>query len=85
MMAVELRNALTSVAGQELPVTLVFDYPSIARIADFVLESVLHLEAGEPPPPAEPRPADATTERISAMSDEEAAERLTRTLAELGS
>jgi acyl transferase domain-containing protein/acyl carrier protein len=34
--AVELRNQLATLVGQALPVTLVFNYPSIAAITDFL-------------------------------------------------
>ena len=89
MMAVELRNAAAEALGHDLPITLLFDYPSIARIADFVLET-LYPAVGAAPEAA--AAGDATTasatpdlaRQIDELSDEEAAARLARVLAELG-
>ncbi|HEY3997402.1 MAG TPA: SDR family NAD(P)-dependent oxidoreductase, partial [Candidatus Xenobia bacterium] len=37
LMAVELRNKLAGLAGQKLPATLAFDYPTVEAIADYLL------------------------------------------------
>ena len=39
--AVELRNAVSSSVGMQLPGTLIFDYPSVSAIASFVCELAL--------------------------------------------
>jgi SAM-dependent methyltransferase/acyl carrier protein len=46
LMAVELRNSLSSALGltNALPATLIFDYPNIEAIADYVASRVLILE-----------------------------------------
>ena len=36
LMAVELRNGLVRTVAVELPPTLLFDYPTVARLADFL-------------------------------------------------
>jgi acyl carrier protein len=65
LMAVELRNALTRSTGRSLPVTLLFDYPTLEKLADYLLR-VLELEA--PPGPA----AKSAPSGLAAMSEEEA-------------
>lgn len=42
--AVELRNALTSRFGVELPATATFDYPSVAALSGFI---AAHTDGGE--------------------------------------
>ncbi|MDF0552998.1 beta-ketoacyl synthase N-terminal-like domain-containing protein [Kamptonema sp. UHCC 0994] len=41
LMAVELRNKLRSTTGLELPVAMVFDYPTIKQLASFLLEKIV--------------------------------------------
>jgi acyl carrier protein len=43
LLAVELRNTLSAAVGQSLPVTLLFDYPTIDAISDYLFNDVLHL------------------------------------------
>jgi acyl transferase domain-containing protein/NADPH:quinone reductase-like Zn-dependent oxidoreductase/acyl carrier protein len=58
LMAVELRNALASTAGQNLPATLLFDYPTVETLTDYLSRRVLGLE----------ELAEAPTERRSTGS-----------------
>ena len=53
LMAVELRDALSRVVGQELPATLVFDHPTPAAL-------LARLAATQAAPAAEPRPVSAS-------------------------
>jgi acyl transferase domain-containing protein/NADPH:quinone reductase-like Zn-dependent oxidoreductase/NAD(P)-dependent dehydrogenase (short-subunit alcohol dehydrogenase family) len=43
LLAVELRNTLSAAVGQSLPVTLLFDYPTIDAISDYLFNDVLQL------------------------------------------
>jgi acyl carrier protein len=40
LMAVELRNALSSAVGKPLPSTLTFSYPSTAAIAEYLAKQI---------------------------------------------
>src|SRR5204862_100001 len=64
LMAIELRNALGVTAGQTLPATLLFDYPTVQALSDYLAREVLSSEmaqAEEPRVPEQeretPRPA----------------------------
>ena len=41
---IELRNALSSAFNVDLPATLVFDYPSISQISDYIASFVIPKE-----------------------------------------
>jgi acyl carrier protein len=43
LLAVELRNTLGSALGHSLPATLLFDYPSIETLTEYLLTEVLAL------------------------------------------
>jgi NAD(P)-dependent dehydrogenase (short-subunit alcohol dehydrogenase family)/acyl carrier protein len=72
LLAVELRNQLTNGLGlsRRLPATLLFDYPSIAAIADYLAAELLPHE----PDPLLPESRDdqADLAQIATLSDEEA-------------
>ena len=44
--AVELRNALTSRFGVELPATVTIDYPSISALAGYIASNTDSLDSG---------------------------------------
>jgi NADP-dependent 3-hydroxy acid dehydrogenase YdfG/acyl carrier protein len=77
LMAVELRNAVAESTGEALPVTLLFDYPSIGEMADYLLVEVLDFG---PTPPAAEETTDELAAEIEALSDEEAVARLLENL-----
>ncbi|MEZ4271524.1 MAG: SDR family oxidoreductase [Myxococcota bacterium] len=62
LMAVELRNALGQWLGTLPPVTVVFDYPTIARLSQYILED---LSLDTSPPVQAPRAVTASTEPVA--------------------
>ncbi|WP_415954518.1 SDR family NAD(P)-dependent oxidoreductase, partial [Streptomyces sp. KLOTTS4A1] len=61
--AVDVRNRLNTLSGLRLPTTLVFDYPTVADLADHILTLVLDRPAddsaaGTPPAPGVTAPSD---------------------------
>jgi acyl transferase domain-containing protein/NADPH:quinone reductase-like Zn-dependent oxidoreductase/NADP-dependent 3-hydroxy acid dehydrogenase YdfG len=63
LMALEMRNRLASAFGRPLTATLLFDYPTIGALADFL------VPAGEQDTDV---PRDAMFDDVAALSDEEA-------------
>jgi acyl carrier protein len=47
LMAVELRNALGAVLSLSLPATLLFDYPSIEKVTDYLCTKIPCLQSTE--------------------------------------
>jgi acyl carrier protein len=45
LMAVQLRNAVSQLVGTSLPATLLFNYPSLGQLSDFLADEVLRLNA----------------------------------------
>ncbi|MCA9970608.1 MAG: AMP-binding protein [Anaerolineales bacterium] len=83
--AVEFSQQLETDTGHSLPATLAYDYPTIAAIADYLLQDVLQLvpkpqPVETPPPAASPRPAAAPLPDLDTMSDEDAEAALLREL-----
>jgi acyl carrier protein len=73
LLAVELRNTLGTALGCPLPATLLFDYPTIDTLADYLLNEVLALGAdtGVPEAAASEVPATSLVGSIEDLSDEE--------------
>ena len=55
--AMELSNTLSSTFGVQLPGTLVFDYPSISAMSDFIHGLLMHNVTGGVPSVAAPLPS----------------------------
>jgi NAD(P)-dependent dehydrogenase (short-subunit alcohol dehydrogenase family)/acyl carrier protein len=75
LLAVELRNTLSGALSVSLPATLLFDYPSIGALTDYLLADVLHMKEEAQPATAEPAgeapSAAALVGSIEGMSDDE--------------
>ena len=69
--SVELRHRLQRNLACSLPLTVVFDYPTVDALAQFIVGQMSLPE--EKPAPSEPVPTslDAGADRLAAMSDEE--------------
>jgi myxalamid-type polyketide synthase MxaB len=76
LMAVELRNLLGSTVQATLPATLLFNYPSIQALVDYLAGEVLFLAAASKPesqPEMETTSEQAATiAELESLSDEEA-------------
>ena len=82
LMAVELRNALSAAVGRPLPATLLFKYPSLRALADYLAYDVLAISTHEPEADAE---LDEEVAAIAPLSDDEVSRLLAeelRTLAQ---
>jgi acyl transferase domain-containing protein len=80
LMAVELRNAIAKRTGRTLPATLLFKYPTIAEVTDF-----LYREFVAPllPPDATGHVDAAAIADVAALDDDETRRLLARELADL--
>jgi aryl carrier-like protein len=78
LMAVDLQHALARELGRALPETLLFDHPTLDRLAAYLLHDVLGM-APAAAPAAGPAPAD----ELGALSEDEATELLAQELREI--
>ena len=71
LMAVELRNALGAAVGRPLPATLLFKYPSLQAITDYLAYDVLAISAKETKADVAVDPSDNDAAAIAPLSDDE--------------
>ncbi|MDQ2873908.1 MAG: SDR family NAD(P)-dependent oxidoreductase [Actinomycetota bacterium] len=71
LMAIEMRSRLSSAAGQVLPATVLFDYPTIEGLSGYLGDEVLHLASGtaNDHDPAGAIPPAATGDRDARAAD----------------
>lgn len=89
LMAVELRNRLQFSVGERLPATILFDYPTIVALAEYIASVICpdavktqEVDAAET---AKEEELKAVEDEISELSDEEAEAELLKELNSLGS
>jgi acyl transferase domain-containing protein len=86
LMAVELRNALGAALGRTLPAALLFDYPTLDRVVDYLLTEVLALvgsaDVGEAAPASAPMSSES--EALDDLSVDEMAALLAKRLDDVG-
>ena len=85
LMAVELRNVLSACVGTLLPATLLFDYPTLQALTDYLAREVLALDEEAPPPSAavDAQEAQIAT-AVEKLSDEDLEESLLDELKDAG-
>ena len=87
LMAVELKGRLESSLGQELPSTLIFNYPNIRALTDYILCEALKFapesktEISEPQ--VDPERAPSSGQPVDDLSEEEIAHLLLKKLEEI--
>ncbi len=65
LMSVELRNALAATVGRSLSGTLIFEHPTVAQLADHLLETLAPALAGPAPAHATSTTADGSSTTIA--------------------
>ena len=88
--AVELRNSLAVAVGRSLPASLLFDYPSIEALANYLVKELFPRDdvtesAFAPRAAAPSTDSGPPTSRYDDLSDEELAGRLAERLAAMKS
>jgi acyl carrier protein len=74
LMAVDLRNRLGDTLGRTLPATLIFDYPTVEALADYLARDVFGLGAPEPGTSRTPNALTGTSavlDEIENLEDDE--------------
>jgi polyketide synthase 12/myxalamid-type polyketide synthase MxaB len=89
LMAVELRNQLGKAVDKILPATLLFEYPTLSALADYLASEVLILDKGHqnPDPSAarqpEPEKVTVDTASLDDLSEDELAAMLRNKLGQI--
>jgi acyl transferase domain-containing protein/NADPH:quinone reductase-like Zn-dependent oxidoreductase/NAD(P)-dependent dehydrogenase (short-subunit alcohol dehydrogenase family)/SAM-dependent methyltransferase/acyl carrier protein len=71
LLAVELRNTLSTAIGQPLSVTLLFDYPTLDALTDYLLEVLEPEKSRDVAPAASVDPGTSLVGSIEGLSDAE--------------
>jgi NADPH:quinone reductase-like Zn-dependent oxidoreductase/NADP-dependent 3-hydroxy acid dehydrogenase YdfG/acyl carrier protein len=89
LMAVEMRNALASSLGRQLPPSLIYDYPNISTLAAFVASELMGPSSSNQPAAKAPGADEAdkweeAASRLDELSEREMADLLAAQLGALG-
>lgn len=71
LLSVELRNILSNAIGRPLSATLLFDYPTLDALSDYLLNEVLEFDGDEIEQGASIVPAPGVLESIEDLDDDE--------------
>jgi acyl carrier protein len=84
LMAIELKNVLQSQLGKPLPSTIIFEYPTVDALTNYLARDVLALEltTAEQPQPQSPTRPDAM-ERLKDLSERDLEDLLVKKLESL--
>jgi hypothetical protein len=78
-MAVELRNALGLATGQSLPATLLFEYPTLEALTDYLGKQILQLQV--PLEPSHKPQQQSEFAELEQLSEDDLADLLSQQLA----
>jgi hypothetical protein len=67
-MGLELRNRIESTLGINIPVTLLWTYPTVVSLSKHLAQGGLLLTGGAPQPPVEPE-AGAVADEVANLDD----------------
>ena len=83
LMTIELKNRLQVSVGRTLPSTLVFDYPTVVALADYIERNVLLVEPAPAAASKQQEQQSQAESELKEMSDSEAEAVLAKELSEL--
>jgi acyl carrier protein len=83
IMALELRNSLSTAAGRDLPATLLFDYPTLETVTAFLIREIGE-DAAPPRAAVEAADSDPLRAEVESLSEDQAEESLLKELDHAG-
>ena len=82
LMAVELKNRVEKSIGRTFRSTLLFDFPTLEALVDYLFNKVVHVAPSEQMPSLQASiPAELSDEELDELSDDELADLLAEELA----